>query len=241
MKRITIIVAILLSILSCRKDEYSTDQIVIDHYPPMDVNYIDHTIIGAYNSVTNYYLDIDKDGRNDYMFSSVLSGSPSAGVHPRSTISCLHDQAELFGEARQITKFLNIDTTNSTDDNNHVHANIAHNYTCTQLNQADSIVSLSTVNKIIPLAKDDVLKVDHAFFNDTLVIANDGWSLYNNSYTIGDTTYTIRDNYPNNCIDFPQGITTYIGIRLNGTELGWIQLAIYDEYKINILETAIKK
>jgi hypothetical protein len=242
MKRITLIIATLLVIVSCRKDDFGTTQIVIGNYDPMEVNFIDHTIAGGYKSPVNYYLDIDKDGRNDYMFSSVLSGSSAVGVHPNSTISCLHNQAELFGEVRQITTFLNIDTTNySTDNNNLIHANIAHNYTCTQLNQTDSIVKISTVNKIIPMAKEDVLKVDHLLFYDTLVIANDSWSLYNNSYTVGDTTYTIRDNYPNNCNNFPQGITTYIGIRLNGTELGWIQLAIYDKYKINILETAIKK
>lgn len=241
MKRITIIAVTLLSIISCRKDEYSTSQIVIGHYP-MDVNYIDHTIIGEYNSASNYYLDIDKDGRNDYMFSSVLSGSPSAGIHPISTISCLHDQAELFGEVKQNTLYLNIDTISySTDNNNLVRVNINHNYTCTQLNQTDSILKTSTVNKIIPMVKHDILKVDHLFFNDTLVIANDEWTLYNNSHTVGDTTYTTHNKFFNNCNDFPQNINTYIGIRLNGTELGWIELAIHDKYKINIIETAIIK
>ena len=242
MKRITIIIIVVLSIINCRKDDYGTRQIVIGHYGPMDVNYIDNTIIGGYNSVANYYLDVDKDGRNDYMFSSILSGSPAVGVHPVSTISCLHNQAELFGEVSQINTFLNIDTTNySTYNDNNVQAHIQHNYTCIQLNQTDSIIKISATNKIITMVKHDILKIDHLFFNDTLVIANDSWTIYNNSHTVGDTTYTIRDNYPNNCNDFPHDMSTYLGIKLNSKELGWLKIGIYDKYKIKILETAITK
>jgi len=241
MKRIALISISILSIISCRKDDFDLTQIFIGDYNPMSVTYIDTTLIGGYNSPIEYKIDVDKDGTDDFMFTNVHWGSQGAGIHVQSSIKCLHSNAELYGDLKQRSYFLNLDTSNHFNYyDNTTHGMISHNFTCHRITPADDLINQSSVNTINPIAKNDILKLNDSYFNDNIILADGPIEYWTHNSIVGDTTYHIFNNCYNDCNEFPLDEMTYIGIRLNENRLGWIKIGIYDD-DIKILETAITK
>jgi len=163
------------------------------------------------------------------------------GMHPRSQIKSLHNKAELFGINYVDTLFLNRDTVYYPIANNIINASVSNNYTCQRLSLNDSILNVQSVNRIITLEHSDLLNITDSFIIDTLLIGNDNYTVYQEEFTSNDTVFHHYKNYYGDCYDFPFEQITYIGIKLNDTKLGWIKMAVYDNFKAHIIETAITK
>jgi len=241
MKRMSLIIITLLSVVSCRKDDFDVTKITIGDYSKVKVDLIDSTISGSYNTSIEYQIDIDKDGINDFMFTHTYWGSQGAGIHAQSSISCLHKNAELHGDLKNYTYFLNIDTSTYFNYyDNITHGTIAHNHTCHRLTPLDELINQTSVNTIKPLLVYDVLEQNDSYFNAKIILADEpiGYSIHTS--TVGDTAYHIYDSYYNDCNEFPVEKMTYIGVKLNQISLGWIKIGIYND-GIKILETAFIK
>jgi len=240
-RQILPIIFLIFSIISCRKDKFEVTQLVIGDHNPVILTHHDTTIAGGYQSCAKYNLDIDQDGINDFMIESEIWGSPGMGMHPRSQIKSLHNKADFFGNNYIDTLFLNKDTIYYPILDNIINVSVANNYTCQRLNTNDSILNLQYINRIITLENNDILNINDSFIVDTLLLGNDNHTLYQGEFTSNDTVYHNYENYYGDCYNFPFEQITYIGVRLNETELGWVKLAVYDNFKVNLIETAITK
>jgi len=241
MKRIALISITILSLTTCRKDSFDVTQLVIGDHNPMIITQHDTTITGGYQYCVKYNLDIDEDGVNDFMLEHEVWGSPGMGMHPRSQIKSLHNKAEFFGITYIDTLFLNRDTIHYPIIDNVINVSVSNNYTCQRLNLNDSILNVEHTSRIKTLENNDVLNINDSFITDTLLLGNDNYTIYQGEFTSNDSVYHSYKNYYGDCYDFPFDQITYIGIRLNETQLGWIKLAVYDNFKVNIIETAITK
>jgi hypothetical protein len=241
MKILILFIVTLLSIISCRKDDFEATQIIIGNHNTMLVTNHDTTISVGYQACVKYNLDIDEDGVNDFMIESEIWGSPGIGMHPRSKIKSLHSKAEFFGVSNVDTLFLNRDTIYYPMVDNVINVSVSNNYTCQSLSVNDSILNVEETTRIKTLENNDILTNTDSFILDAHLLGSDNYIIYQGDLTINDTIYHAYNNYYEDCYNFPFEQITYIGIRLNETKLGWIKIAVYENFKVNIIETAITK
>lgn len=225
-----------------RKITTRSSEIRISDYNNMVVNYYDTILLGVYGMSHFLNLDLDNNGSEDIQFESLEWGSLAAGHHPKSTISCLNTDVELYGFFTSDTLYLNRNTQIIKGINDIISIYENYNYSCYKIADNDSILQISPTFKIIPLNKNDILQIDDTFNCDTITLIDDSYSLP--PYPIGNNGDTIIyefRTYYNNCYTFPSDKIIYIGLKLYKKRLGWIKVSIFDKNKILIHESGIQE
>ena len=241
----------LMFIISCNKEDDDNNnepvvtptEIEVGETENMLINYYDTTLIGEYNTLGTIKLDVDNDGNNDILLTSILWGSPEIGDHPRTTINCLNDQTELYGFNTNDTSFLNVHIKIVNGPGSSVEVHERHSYTCHRIDESDSVLQITPAFKILPLDRGDILKLSDTFSSDSIVLTDD-WYRTQQIVTgvSGDTTFYEYEVYYNDCNSFSSDEVKYIGIRMNDeSKLGWLRINISEKYKILILESAIQE
>ncbi len=238
-----------LVLLSCEEKEdisvRKISEIIVGDHSNMTINTYNKKLIGTYNVPEYFSIDIDNDSIDDIQFKSRLWGSPAVGNHPMSEISTLSDNVQIYGYQNNDTTYVNrdIDTSTYTETDCSIALYKTYNYTCHQIDENDSILKITSTNKLSPLDSGDVINTDETYYSDTFVFYNDGYTDPATGLSIiNDTAIYIVKNYYNDCDDYPMDEIKYLGVRFkNDSILGWVKLKVYNGYKILILESGINK
>ncbi len=231
-------------IYSCEKENKpgKDNVITIGNYSGLKVIHHDTILVGGYNNKRDYFLDVDGDGNNDFVLSSNIWGSPGMGQHPEADIASLGQQFFFNMIEYQDTTFLH--TQNDTFYSNQVEIYLRKYYTCSRMDIKDSILTIRDNHFVRVLDRNQTISANDLWLTDTLDL-NHSWIYYHN--VISSTQDTIvyeAITYLNECHSFPNDIIAWIGIGKKDPEkirLGWIKIAISEDYKITILETTIQE
>jgi hypothetical protein len=234
---------------SCDKDPgrfNSRDEIIAGNPYRMVITRYDTLLVGGYNQLRGFNLDIDGDLTPDFLLTSEVWGSPGMGQYPRAKIMSLDPNALINCREITDTTFYRMTVDTSYGENwTPVMISYTYSRTCDRVNPKDSIISV----------KPDVFVMRHSdageyilgsepFKADTLVLNDETYGQSYSPIYRNDTIINRFDYYHYSCHSLPNDLFRYIGIKLiRGKEeqLGWIKLGVMNSYKIMILETALFK
>jgi hypothetical protein len=230
-------------VYSCEKEGHDRkDLITIGNYEGLKVVFHDTVLVGGYHNLQQYFLDVDGDGNNDFVLTSNIWGSPGMGQHPEADIASLDKQFFFNMIDFRDTSFLH--TQIDTFYGNQVEIYIRKYNTCNRMGLNDSILSSRDNHFIRVLERNQTISANDHWLSDTLDL-NHHWISWYNILSSTPDTIVIEDNvYLNECHSFPNDKIAWIGISKQeaaGMRLGWIKMAISENYKITILETAIQE
>jgi hypothetical protein len=242
-----VLLALFFSVLACEKDSTKTnsrEEIFTGNDSKMLVNRLDTMLIGGYNQVANFNLDLDGDGSPDFRLTSEYYGSPGMGVYPRAQIVSLNSNSLINGNLINDTTFYHLQADTSYGENwTPVMISRTHIYSCGRTETNDSITNMepdqfeiSYLNSDEPINRDDYYQADTLQMNYALYYHADD-PIYSH-----DTIFYNYRSYTQSCYYFPTDQVRYIGIKIitdQEEKLGWIKLGLFDNYKIMIIETAL--
>jgi len=233
--------------LSCDREETrnnSRDEIFTGNYSKMLVNRIDTMLIGGYNQVANFDLDLDEDGSPDFRLTSEYYGSPGMGVYPRAQIVSLSSNSLINGNLINDTTFYHFRADTSYGENwTPVMISRTHIYSCERTEPNDSITLIEPDQFEISHFNTDesIFRTDH-YQADTLQLNYKSYYHAENPVYSHDTIFYNYRSYTQSCYYFPTDQIRYIGVKLKDGDkesLGWIKLGLFDNYKLMIIETAL--
>lgn len=208
----------------------------------MLVNVHDTVLVGSYHMPLSYFLDVDRNGSNDFEIISNVWGSPGMGQHPEADLVSLdpdwcfsvfnypdtlfyHYQADTFEFSRTEIYFRNF-------------------YSCYRLGANDSVLRVQQSQFLNLYERNQHIsgngewapgKIDltmsNGYGSNVIVDNNDTLKL--------SETITFAD-----CHVLPNDRILWIGIckkEHNEKRLGWIRLSMTDNFKISVLESAIQE
>ena len=250
MKRyIYLIIGAFICIISCKKEVSLPDEnnsIIIGKTSGLLTKTYDAVLIGEYNGLKSFDLDVNGDNIPDFRFTSEIWGSPGLGQHPQSRLLCLNNNSLIFGYLNTDTTYLDFESDTSYGQNmTPVYIYNTTIYSCMKISDADSIVKIAP-NQFRLKAKTKGESINKAAFNksDTVILSDEWYSQYVSPITQNDTLIYNYVDYHSTCNSFPQDKILYVGIKVktsNVEKIGWIKISISDNYKISILESAIQK
>ncbi|MEI6823670.1 MAG: hypothetical protein WCL51_17195 [Bacteroidota bacterium] len=250
MKRyIYLIIGAFICIISCKKEVSLPDEnnsIIIGKTSGLLTKTYDAVLIGEYNGLKSFDLDVNGDNIPDFRFTSEIWGSPGLGQHPQSRLLCLNNNSLIFGYLNTDTTYLDFQSDTSYGQNmTPVYIYNTTIYSCMKISDADSIVKIAP-NQFRLKAKTKGESINKAAFNksDTVILSDEWYSQYVSPITQNDTLIYNYVDYHSTCNSFPQDKILYVGIKVktsNVEKIGWIKISISDNYKISILESAIQK
>ncbi len=240
-------ILLFVALVACRTEtvEVNTpDEIQPGTSSGLVVNRLDSLVIGAYHSLVNCDLDIDGNLTPDFRLTSEVWGSPGMGQHPRASLMSLNDRSLFNGQILNDTTFFS-ESSNVTSGENETPVIVSHtrSYSCSRINFDDSIVSVRpNLFAVRYFQPGESIRRSDPFQADTLTLT-DGYS----SQEVGvenrnDTIIHHWDFYHTTCYTMPGDRIWYVGIKLvvgDAEKIGWIKMALMDNYKILVLETAI--
>ncbi|MBK8736437.1 MAG: hypothetical protein IPL98_11280 [Saprospiraceae bacterium] len=252
--RIILFIMACSSLMTCKKANdldpnddkmVDTNKIVFGLNSDLQITNYDTLVMGTYNTLAGFDLDVDSNNVSDFRLTSELWGSHYLGLHPRSTIHSLNSNSLLSGILKNDTIYLNKNTVlkNGTDSTFQIYNYTT--YTCKKIDSNDPISQINVEQfKVVSKNKDEMLNKSDLFRSHTFTLIDD-WIRYGpKTTTSNDTTvydFTLTDY---SCNNFPQDQIVYIGFKIIDTKsekLGWIKIKIIEEYKILIMESAIQK
>jgi len=243
MKAVKYLAVVLLGIFitSCDDSIDNHDQLTMGNESGMKITNYDEIIQGNYNVTNNFPIDIDDNGIADFQISCEVWGSPAVGQHPRSYIKSLNSDFQLYGDYTNDTIFLNF----SILSNPGTYYTIMryHQYSCSRIEENDSIYSITSTFKTPPLVKGNKIKKDHYFESTNVQLMDESFSLVPQPYSENnDTIVGVIYRHNLECNNFPIGSIVYIGFKdQKKSKLGWIKFSYHDKNLFKLLETAIQK
>lgn len=246
-----IFLIIIISVYACKKENLginSSDFVQIANYENMIRNSYDTIIMGGYNEALSIDLDLNKDGVNDFRLRSEIWGSPGMGLHPEASILSLNENCLINGQLLNDTTFYSYFVhTYYGENGSPFYIQYYHTYSNQRINDDDSIFSVQTNGfKINFLNESDIIYNSEEYHSDRFVLT-EGWSATVNGPYPNLTNDTVRSYYETHYYNsnvIPDDRLSYIGIKLNYSykeKIGWIKLGVIDDYKIILLETAVRK
>lgn len=245
MKAVKYLAVVLLGIFitSCDDSIDNHDQLTMGNESGMKITNYAEIIHGDYNSTQNFPIDIDDNGEADFQVSCEIWGSPAVGQHPRSYIQSLNPDFQLYGAYSNDTVFHNF-TISSVEDPDAFYTLIhSHKYSCSRIDNNDSVISVSSSFKTPPLIKGSTISKEHSFKSEKALFIDDSYGFPPSTYTVNtDTVIGVYTSYIRECHNFPIGSVVYIGFKnTKKSKMGWIRFMFTDEYNLLLLETAIQK
>ncbi|MBN1925933.1 MAG: hypothetical protein JW798_08860 [Prolixibacteraceae bacterium] len=238
-----------LAFFACKEENIEVNQpesIQAGNNSNLLVHSYDNLIIGGYNMEKSFELDLDYDNKADFRLTSEIWGSPGMGQHPEVQLLSLTPLCLLNGYKSSDTIFYNFkaDTTNNNDQSK-VYVKHTKTYSCEKLASGDSIVSIQPetfnlryINSGGKIYKSDDYLAGKFSLSDITTGDIDG------PYNWYDTVITFRSYYHFTCNSVPNDEIIYIGIKMKDSideKLGWIKMAVMQQYEIALLETAIQQ
>lgn len=245
MKAVKFLAIVFLGIIIYSCDDFleNRDQLIMGEESGMEITNYNEMVHGNYNATQDFPIDIDNNGVADFQISCEIWGSPAVGQHPRSYIQSLNQDFQLYGAYSNDTVFHNF-TINYVEDPNAFYTLIhAHKYSCSRIDNKDSIISVSSSFKTPPLIKGSTISIEHTFKSEKALFIDDSYTFPPSSYTVNSVTVIgVFTSYYRECHNFPIGSFVYIGIKNNKkSKMGWIKFIFIDENSLLLLETAIQK
>lgn len=255
MKRLLFITTLILTLSSCRKDDYGSD-IQFGNYSNMDVTVLHGRVDGPFGNGHYYTLDVNYDGVNDLSF--YYEAFMDENIYYDSDITCLHDGIELSGYLENDTTYLYMDTTYEYRPPNPFNSSwvvrqfiTSTTSSCTRKNENDVLVSIDTNHHYMDYYQEgEYLNKSNGFYSKkTSLIKYDVINFWSklDYYPGGDTVFTTQDRLIKNCNALPYGKYSYIGFKIleeSGDErFGWVMSGMYvnNDARLFITETAISK
>lgn len=226
--------------VSCDDTYNNHDQLVIGTEEGMEITYYDTIITGTYNVPNELVIDIDDNGSFDFLISCESWGSPAVGAHPKSFIKPLNTDFQLYGDYTNDSVFLNI--TVNPNPNAYYTMIRNHQYNCYQVDEFDSLCSITSTFKTTPLVNGTIIKTDHFYASTQSQLIDVSYSLPPQNYSeSNDTIVGLVNSYNRECDNFPIGAVVYIGFKdKNRSKLGWIKCIYLNANQFMLLETAIQ-
>lgn len=228
-------------LFSCNERKLRKNEVIMGDFTNVDIIQYDTIVAGGYYAPISYSIDLDNDGVDDIQFACGISGSPAVGMIPYASVTCLHQGIQFLGYERNDTSFLNIDTSSYVDGYGVTVLVTRYNYSCEQISDDDSILSITPTFKLTPLENGDKITIEDTFKSDTVTLYSGSYGYPADYYQINEDTAMVEQTYfYRNCISFPQESVKYIGVRFaDDSRLGWIKVNLFGSYKILVLESAI--
>ncbi len=227
--------------VSCDDTIDNHDQLVMGSEKGVEITYYDTIITGIYNNGTNdLFIDVDDNGSADFQISCEVWGSPAVGAHPKSFIKSLNPDFQLYGEYTNDTVFLNFSI--ASNPNSHYTILRYHQYSCSRIEENDSISSITSTFKTTPLVEGNIIKTDHFYASTQVQLMDESYSFIPQPYSeSNDTIIGVIFSYNRECNNFPIGSNVYIGFKdRNKSKLGWIKFKYLSKNQFKLLETAIQ-
>ena len=248
MKRLSIfaiLVLIVASIVSCRKDP-APHKVIFGDNEGMTVTSYDSTLHSDLYAA--YYwghnIDLNNDGQNDIQFLIQDIGSAGLGHDFVTTLKCLNENTALWGDIINQEVFLHIDTTEYfTTDSIHWDAGIYRTITCDQIAETDSVISSTEKLSLYANNAGDAFDQDGDFMSTNVILKDRSYTIPYGSETIDNFTFHYMEEIKNNCDIFPMNEEKYIGFKITANDksrLGWIKLILHHDH-VELLETAIQE
>lgn len=239
----------ILVILSCEKDAIESNndsKIKFGNYSKMLVQSHDTLIIGGYNEIASYDLDINSDNSYDFRLTSEIFGSPGMGQYPQTKILSLNSNCLINGHLLNDTTFYHSQIDTSYGENwSPVYISYTSSYSCQRIDIYDSIISIQPERFNISYfnSEESILRSDY-YIADTLRLSDELYADIDFPIIKNDTIIYNYIYYHSTCNSIPNDMIMYIGIKIksmNDEKIGWIKLGVINDFKVLILETAIQK
>ena len=188
-------------------------------------------------------VDLNDDDQPDIQFFTELVGSAGLGHDYVTTLKCKHRNIQLLGDIIQQEKYLHMDSTYHSEDSIWWVIGVYFNYTCEQVAETDSVVSVTEKLSLYANDANDSFDNDDTFMSKDVILKDRSYS-YPAGYENGDhVLYHYEVSYWNDCDYFPMEEEKYIGFRITKNDesrLGWMKIILHEDH-VELLETAIQK
>lgn len=195
------------------------------------------------NTSMHLSLDLNENGRNDLEFISEDVGSAGVGHAIVTKLKCNHEKVVLLGDIIQQERYLHIDSTFYTEDSIHWTIVVNLRYTCNQIAETDSLVSITEKLSNIDHSSNDSFVSDDSFMNTEVYLKNRSYQYSGGYENTGDITYYWMIYQNNDCDYFPMDEEKYIGFKIIERErerLGWVKIILHYDC-VELIETAIQQ
>lgn len=210
--RLFLFLLIAVAMYSCEKDNQpgNDNVLTIGNYIGFIVSNLDTDLVGGYHNKKDYFLDIDRDGNNDFVLGSNIRGSPGLGQHPEADIGSL-DNLLFFNMIEfQDTSFLH--TQNDKINFNQLEIYLWKYYNCCRMDPNDSILSISNDHFVWVPERNQTISANDLWLSDTLDL-NNSCTEYNNILSSTQDTIVFEEiNYFNESHSLPNDKIAWIGI-----------------------------
>ena len=233
----------LLFFAGCEKKEFiRSSTIIIGNNTNLHVSNVNANVSYHYNTPKTVCLDLNNDKKYDIKFTSYEWGSSGMGIHYDLDMIITNPNLQVMVKQTIDTLFYKKVTTSYTDNDNKLHININHYYfySGTIKPNHDSIIKISSNNKLCLLNKGEQISLNTDFNSDDVKLYESPKILYQYYSSGADTIYHINTiNFPN-LPKIPYDTSSYIGFKFNNSnKLGWIKIR-FNNQPLYIDNTAIQ-
>lgn len=241
MKRLLLSLFLVLTIVSCNKEE--TSALIVGDNSNVIVTPVDPTDEQLNSPINKNKVDVNGDGVYDLNFTFTSSGTNGSGYYSDSYLSCLHGNIELYGYSSNDTIFHYLDTT--IYDYGTIHITYYDITSCSRSGITDSIVSVANNQfHLNQLQKNDLIPKSGSFLTTSIKLTDN--AIYNPyvSASSNDTLRFWQKKRTLSCNEMGTE-TKYMGFRIKKKskkkyEYGWLKFNLGDGV-VAIIESAIEK
>ncbi|HET6227612.1 MAG TPA: hypothetical protein VFF27_15120 [Bacteroidia bacterium] len=252
MKKWILFATLLLGVVSaCKKEKLKeeeaeitptpmADELVIADSSKMAVTILNKSLQTGYHQPQILELDLDHDLVPDIQFNNEIAGSLGMGNYQYIEISCLNPDVQLHYFTQNDSIFFNTEMEYYVPDSTRVSANTHHYKSCERRNSIDSIKISPNNFYLTVLQEKAVIKKADPFKNGTFNLMAPNPSSITETGTHGDTTFFSMFHQNLSCNDFPNGVISYIGFKMNTSQkMGWIK--VKSDQTLYVYESAIQQ